>query len=457
MAEVFDPALFPALVALGQQIRELAGEAAYRAGRDYLRQGMIQEPTVSGTQALAVVRGSTDYRVSISFEGTAAAKVTCSCPAHRRSKHCKHVVAVSVALVEQPRLFRIVAKADIPMVAPPPRKRRDPSAKQKVEELKDQQRQAGLLLVDRLLEELAATGISGLGPEQLALLASVAETVQGLKLRRLGNGLTALRRLVVEHGQEESTPTAFATQLAEISTLRHVVAASLAGEISLDPRLADELIGKTWRAKELEQVTGLELIAIAREVHDDGDFRVESMYLVDLVSNDIFVERQITPRGLRGERLTPRRTRTIVDEAAVYPGLAPRRIKLASTQRGALTMVQIDRVVNAAVGEVAELRRRLIERLSVPVGAAEVAVLFRPEGIVAAGDRLAAIDARGEMVPLVWPDAWSHATVRVMTQESGRYAFVGLVELSSDGPQLRCLSIFGDLGWVNGPHYPELS
>lgn len=456
MAEVFDPALFPALVALGQQIRELAGEAAYRAGRDYLRQGMIQEPTVSEEQALAAVRGSTDYRVSISFAG-AAAKVTCTCPAHRRSKHCKHVVAVSVALIEQPRLFQIVPRSEIPVVAPPTRKRRDSAAKQKAEELKVQQQRAGLILVDRLLEELAGTGIGGLGPEQLTLLASVAETVQGLKVRRLGNGLAGLRRLVVDQGQDEATPAAFAAQLAEISLMRRVVAASLAGEISLDSALAEELIGKTWRAKELEQVSGLELVTLAREVHDDGDFRVESMYLVDLVSNDIFVERQITPRGLRGERFPARRLRTIVDEAGVYPGLAPRRIKLVSVRRAALTMEQIEHLVNVAVDEVAELRQRLVERLAVPVGAAEIVVVFRPEGIVATGDRLAAVDARGEVVPLVWPDAWSHATVRALTQESGRYAFVGLVQLSGDGPQIRCLSLFGDLGWVNGPHYPEIS
>jgi hypothetical protein len=456
MAEVFDPAVFPALLALGQQIRELAGETAYRAGRDYLRKGVIQEPTVSGTQALASVRGSTDYRVSISFAGSAAAKVTCTCPAHRRSKHCKHVVAVSVALVEQPHLFRIVPKSEIPDVAPPQRKRRDPSAKQKAEELREEQRQAGLLLVDRLLDELAGTGIGGLGPEQLTLLASVAETVQGLKLRRLGNGLTGLRRLVVEHGQDETTPAAFAAQLAEISLMRQVVGASLAGKIDLDPALAEEFIGKTWRAKELEQVSGLELVTVAREAHDDGDFRVESMYLIDVPTNELFVERQITPRGLRGERFPSRRMRTLVDEAGVYPGLSPRRIKLVTVRQAAITMSHIESILAGAVTEVAKLRQQLVERLAIPVGAAEVTVVFRPEGIVATGDRLAAIDAHGEMVPVVWPDAWSNPTIRGMTNEPGRYAFVGVMDLASDGPQLRCLSIIGDLGWVNGPHYPEL-
>jgi uncharacterized Zn finger protein len=67
-----------------------------------------------------VVSGSTDYQVTVSFDGDV--KVICTCPAHRRRKHCKHVVAVCVALLEQPKLFRIVAQAEIPQVAPAGRK-----------------------------------------------------------------------------------------------------------------------------------------------------------------------------------------------------------------------------------------------------------------------------------------------------------------------------------------------
>lgn len=457
MAEVFDPAGFPPLIALGQRLRELAGESAYRAGRDYLRGGMIKDLTVTDVQAMASVRGSTDYRVSISFGAAGAASVTCTCPAHRRSTHCKHVVAVAVALVEQPRLFQIVPRSEIPVVAPPTRKRRDPGAKQKAEALKEEQRQTGLILVDRVLEELTAMGIGGLGPEQLALVASVAETVQGLKLRRLGNALIGLNRLVVERGQDETTPTAFASLLAEIAMMRQVIGASLSGAVALDSALAEELIGKTWRAKDLEQVTGLQLVTLARETHDEGEFRVESMYLFDLPTRDIFVERQITPRGLRGERFPIRRMKTLVDEAGVYPGQSPRRIKIVTARRGALLMADIDAIVASAIVEISELRRRLVERLAAPVGSTEVAVVFRPVQIVATGDLLAGLDGQGDLVSLVWPGSWSAAMVRGMTREPERCALFGVMELARSGPLLRCLSIIGDLGWANCPTYPDVA
>lgn len=455
MAETFDPTVYPALVTLGEQIRALAGESSYRAGRDYLRRSKISNTTVSDREAHAEVQGSSTYRVSIAFDG-AAAKVTCTCPAHRRAKHCKHVVTVSLALVEQPRLFRIVPRTDMPVAAPTPRKRRDPSAKLKAEALKEQQRQAGLALVDRLLVELSSSGLGGLGPEQVALLGSVVETVHGLKLRRLGNALSGLRRLVVEGSEEERTPTAFASLLAQISLTRRVLGAALNGATSLDPALMQDLIGKTWTAKELELVSGIALVPLASSAEVDGDFIVDSTYLIERETKEIFVERQITPRGLRNAPLPSRRMMTLVDEAGIYPGLAPRRIKLTTTRRSALSMRDVQHIVEAAPTEIATLRHGLIERLAVPVDTAEVAVMFRPDAIVASGDHLAGLDRRGELLPLVWPAAWSAPTVHRTTADPSRVALFGLMELSPSGPVLRCLSLFGDLGWLNGPIYPEL-
>src|SRR5262245_34863194 len=179
MAAAFEPANHAALLALGETLQGLAGDSAYRAGRDYLRKGMIQNATIAGSVARAAVRGSTDYQITVTF--TADVKVTCTCPAHRRNKHCKHVVAVCVALLEQPKSFQVVEAVEIPQVVPPARKKRDGASKQRAEALKAEQRDAGLLLVDRLLEELAAGGIAALGREQLALLTNAAETVRALK------------------------------------------------------------------------------------------------------------------------------------------------------------------------------------------------------------------------------------------------------------------------------------
>lgn len=456
--EVFDPASHPVLIAFGQQLRDLAGDTAFRAGRDYLKQGAISEPTISGTTARASVRGSTDYQITIVFPPSTEIKVTCTCPAHRRKKHCKHVVAISVALIEQPSLFSVIPAADIPVVQPPPRRRRGTgtTAKQQAEELKEQQRRAGLELVDRVIAELADCGIGGLGTEQLALLSSAAETVHGLKLRRLGNALSVVKRLVVERGGDDEALDEFASVLTELHLMRQMLHASFTGSITLDPALAEELIGKVWRATELEPVSGFELIPIGREANEDGDFRVESTYLVETQQHELYVERQITPRGLRGEKPPSRRLRLLVDEARRYPGAAPRRIKLTSTRDAPLNSVDIGGVVAGAEGDVTALRQRLIERLSAPVIREEITVLFRPNGIVAKGDLIAALDERGQVLPILFPDAWSKPTVRTLTTSTGEFAFLGVIEPTKRGMQLRCLSIVGDLGWAVGPVYPDL-
>jgi hypothetical protein len=330
-------------------------------------------------------------------------------------------------------------------------------SKQRAEEVKAEQRRDGLALVDRLLDEIAAGGVGALGREQLALLTNAAETVRALKLRRLGNRLMALRHLAADGGESAADPGRFATLLADICVTRQVLGAYLEGTSGFDPALAEELVGKTWRERDLERVTGLELMAVAEDVNDDGEFRIESTYLVDLPTGELYVERQITPRGLRGERRPARRLRLFVDEAGVYPGVAPRRLKLLRVRRASVSVADVRRVVDGAVGEVAEVWRRVVERLAMPVGAPELAIVFRPAALVAQGDRVAAADRYGRTLPLDWPAAWSKHALGILPEATGRYALVGLAGLGDGGPELRCVAIVGELRWANGPTYPDLS
>jgi hypothetical protein len=366
-------------------------------------------------------------------------------------------VAVCVALLEQPKLFRIVPQAEIPQVAPAGRKRREGVSKQRAEELKAEQRTAGLALVDRLLDEIAAGGAGALGREQLALLTNAAETVRALKLRRLGNRLMALRNVAAEGGEAAGEPGRFAALLTDICVTRQVLGAYLGGTSGFDPAFAEELVGKTWRERELERVAGLELMAVAEDGSDDGEFRIESTYLVDLPTGEIYVERQITPQGLRGERRPTRRLRLFVDEAGLYPGAAPRRLKLLRVRRASVSVADVERVLERAVDEVGEVRRRLVERLAMPVGAPELAIVFRPEALVARGDRIAATDRQGRALPLDWPAAWSKHALGILPEEAGRFALVGLAGLGDHGPELRCLAVVGELRWANGPTYPDLA
>src|SRR5262249_9736772 len=155
---MFEPMAHPTLADLTDRLRGLAGDAAYKTGRDYLKKGAVKSSVVAGTTAFAMVSGSTDYRVSVTFGGDP--KVSYTCPAHRRSKFCKHVVALCVALVERPSEFGVTEAA--PEAPKPQRAKKDgalPAVAPPTEA-----RSAGLETVDRLLDALAADGLVGLGP-----------------------------------------------------------------------------------------------------------------------------------------------------------------------------------------------------------------------------------------------------------------------------------------------------
>jgi hypothetical protein len=482
----FDPAAHPPLIELGARLPELAGAAAYRAGRDYLRKGNVHDSTVANTAAYATVKGSTNYRVTVEFPSAETTKVTCTCPAHRRNRHCKHVVAVCTALIEQPASFAVIDAPPAPPAATRAPRKRGPAVP-KVSPA--EQRTAGLDVLDRLLTELTDGGLAQLGPEKAALIEQCAELVRTLKLRRLGNLLMQLQRVVAPTqtawsagGSGRSTqshltaaqmtmvvPAALASAqtvaetraasefprlLLELYLCRAAVGAQLEASSSLDPRLAEDLFGKTWRAEELETVSGLELVQVAATHENDGEFAISTSYLIDLGSIEVYAERQITPARLRGATsLTPHRVRLLVEDAGLYPGLSPRRIRLGQYQRAALRDCDIDRVVGGAIDTVAELQRRLVERMAVPFGQSEVAVLFRPTQLLRApagtpgqvlesGAPAGAVDVPGRFIALDWRPLWQAGQETTLPSDQ-EYAIFGLATQDAAGIMLRCLSIVG--------------
>jgi hypothetical protein len=488
-----DPGAHPLLIGLGERLTELAGETAYVAGRDYLKKGLVRHTTVAGTTAHATVTGATDYRVSVKFAVELAEPVvTCSCPAHRRSRHCKHVVAVVVALLERPGDFTPVAPVDLPPEATTPKRRRSSGSgtvKERAASRRSEQQSAGLAVVDRLIDELAEGGIATLGSEGAALLAEAAETVRALKLRRLGNRLMALQRLVGPAdtpvplsiaqalallksappglaGPAGSPPrpdnldglaARFADLLVDVSLTRQTLGARADGRGSVEPALAEDLLGKTWRDADLAPVSGLDLFPLGDERIDDGEFKIETSYLLDLTDGSVYVERQITPRKLRSPAKPVHRDRLLVDEAGRYPGEPPHRLKLVSGRRAALTVEHVDRALALADTEIAALRARLIERLRLPFEPAEVTGLFRPTALLRDRDSFAALDRAGRFLPLVMTGKLGNE-VRPILPEPGRYALFGRLGLSKDpgGVAFTVLSVVGELLWGNGPVFPNV-
>jgi hypothetical protein len=476
----FDPAAHPVLADLGARLRELAGDAAYRAGHDYLRKGLVEQGAVAATTAYATVRGSTSYRVSVAF--AAEPRVTCTCPAQRRNRYCKHVVAVCTALLEQPAAFALSDAPAEPASPPPPPRRRAAGSRPKPDPTA--LRAAGLETVDRLLLELTEGGLASLGPDKAALLAQAGELVRALKLRRLGNLVLALQRaagggddplrrlaqqVAAAHGgtlppamQAQLArrglalePPDFARLLADLYLTRRAVGAHLDGQVALDPRLGEDLLGKTWRAEELEPVADLELVEVGHTAKSDGEFYVETAYLADLPTGAIYAERQITPLGRRGTAQARHRLRLLVDEAGLYPGEPPRRLRLQRVRRAPLTTADVERLLAHAVTTIADLQERLVARLASPFGPAEAAVLFRPAALMQQGPEMAALDAAERFLPLDWPAAWTKDLPPLLPPD-GAYGLFGLLTLDATGPCLHPLTVISPtLRWGRGPIYPD--
>jgi hypothetical protein len=450
----FDPATYPALVALGQKLKEHAGEAAYNAGRELALRQAIRDATIVGTTATAVVTGSTQYEVTIAFSRRAkSAKVGCTCPASRRSRLCKHIVAVSVLLLEQPGAFIVRERASVPK-PPQPRQSRPARAKSDPEAERAAQREAGLALVDRLLEELAASGAAGLDTEGISLLRSTAEAVRVLKLRRLGNALMALSHLIAR-GEADAHPGQYAMLLQEIWLARQLLGAHIEQRANLDSTLVGSLIGKTWRASELPRIGPLELVGVASDAADDGEFEVDSRYFCDVASGALYVERQITPCGIRKRPMPIRRLRLLVAEAAVYPGMPPHRIQILQAERAALRPSDIERVLDHAATSVDSLMQQLHAWLALPFTMPQPLVLFRPAALYVQGSRIIATDSSGHAVAVAWPPSWTRQVQALLPLTPGRYALAGLVGLAPEGPELHCLAVTGDLRWQHGPVFPD--
>ena len=81
-------------------LKGLAGDAAYKRGEAYFRDGRVAEMDVSGSMIHAVVEGTENYVVSLRhtakiFEGS------CNCPASDNFDFCKHCVAAGLKYLDQ--------------------------------------------------------------------------------------------------------------------------------------------------------------------------------------------------------------------------------------------------------------------------------------------------------------------------------------------------------------------
>lgn len=523
MAEPFNPEAHPQLIDLGQRLRALAGDAAYKAGRQYLAKGAVRAPTVMGATAYATVSGSTDYRVSLGLGEKPAPH--CTCPAYRRNRFCKHVVALSLTLLE--RAASVTTAVPSPgqetggKESAPPKAAKARSGtgvantnrtRTATKSARPEQQAAGLATVERVLLDLAEIGMSALEDEERAgILRDAGQVVRARKLRRLANLIGEMEALTDEVKVQrifEQAPRAHSTvtpsvamqvqQLyqrspASLRRLGMLRVASIRGEAPPDlegkyaallrncwltllatkTALADpeerrddaeDLAGKTWRDEELPLVEGLHLLEVGWSIEQTRGYSIDSRYAVDLVSAGLYLMRSITPRSGRSsgvdaaggpvwQRGAMPSSLIKVREARIYPGPLPQRLKLVTVEHLPLHQDAIDELVARIPGTALELRRRLSEHLSTPIGYGEPMALFRPSALLHDGKQYAALDERGTLLRLAMSGEWARGLAAAVSG-GVEYALAGRIGLSPEGLQFSPFSAIGaGLRGVEGPVY----
>lgn len=95
------------------QIRALASEKVFERGESYYRDGALIEPLRQGLQLIAQCEGSEyePYRISVTLGAGGVAETSCTCP-YDWGGICKHVVALLLAYIYTPQIFRVIEPLD---------------------------------------------------------------------------------------------------------------------------------------------------------------------------------------------------------------------------------------------------------------------------------------------------------------------------------------------------------
>ena len=260
----FDANAYPSLLQLIERLRELSGDAAHRAGRDYLRGTSLTQGAVAGSMASAVVIGS--HRIPRHPQLRGRSGPVMHLPGQPTQSvlqaRCRHLPRPHRATrTVQPRRAR---PAPAPTEAHPPPKRR---GQRPIAPGRHAGRTAGRWSGhDRsppgrtCRRRVGRAWPGGLGPPLR----------RGRDRRRLeAPPPWPVAQPLQRMAGDDPDPERFAEILQEIWIVRRALAAQADGTAVLEPWLTEELLGKTWRDKDLERVSGLNLLPLA-DTHSDS-------------------------------------------------------------------------------------------------------------------------------------------------------------------------------------------
>lgn len=342
-----DPTKSPAALTTALLQRLVAADQL-RAGLQIYDGTLVLNPSRSGLRLYAEVKGSgqTPYKVTIDFaDGKAELeKAKCTCPAARFQGQavCKHAAATLVAWSSAPQSFVIVAEP-APEGAAGPGGKRAPKAKVKTGSADlEEQAGKGLAALEALVAELASTGLSTLTADRARQVRELSENLRPYRLRRLAPECMRFASTLERAAARDPTFTAeeFAEELASL-TFQVRALRKLLTRTDTDAedykRLADELLGRTWSAKQLTSTGAMRFLDLgfSKWTTEDG-FLIEQSLLADVATGELFVDKVIRPTSIAKRQPAKedfQRHVVEVAEASIYPGYAPRRVKMLDPKK----------------------------------------------------------------------------------------------------------------------------
>jgi uncharacterized Zn finger protein len=95
------------------QIRALSSVQSFERGKSYYQDGAIVEPLRQGLELRAECEGSEyePYQISVTLNTKGVEKTSCTCP-YDWGGICKHIVALLLAYVHNPRAIRLIEPLD---------------------------------------------------------------------------------------------------------------------------------------------------------------------------------------------------------------------------------------------------------------------------------------------------------------------------------------------------------
>lgn len=385
------------------EVRALCDIAAYRNAEQIVASEQLLHLARSDNTLYAQVQGSKPYTVRIEFkDGAPTAK--CTCPAARFAKFCKHSIAVLIVWAQSPERFTYGQQTLVEQPPTQPKRGGKRAAKATVERVDLQTQSIEQTL--KIVQELAERGLAGVQPAFLEQLKALAPNLESLKARRLKQAVERLTQLIENARVNPVSEEQYTRALMRLWLTARALEEHFTERRALPDEQMEEMLGRTWRDKDLQPRENLRLLELAYEnIELPTGFRLDISHMLDLDAGELLREMKIAPLhtpSMEARAFKPARSEPILaPRVGVYPGYAPKRIKIYDALPLHHPMTELTTQAAAhAHTEWQPLIRQYLQRLADPFAPRELPCLLRYQRIVWQEGAGWLADTHGALLPL---------------------------------------------------------